>query len=64
MNNPSDGTGRMWALERVRPMFGRAVLTPIRSPLERDQQIVLDSSQAAACRRRAGEPAAAGCSRP
>jgi hypothetical protein len=43
MNNPSDETGGMWALKGVRPMFGRALLTPIRPPLERDQQIVLDS---------------------
>jgi hypothetical protein len=43
MNDPSDGTGWMWALEGVRPMFGQAVLTPIRPPLERDQQIMLDN---------------------
>lgn len=42
MNDPSDGSAWMWALEGVRPMFGQAVLTPIRPPLERDQQIVLD----------------------
>ena len=42
MNDPSDGTAWMWALKGVRPMFGQAVLTPIRPPLEQDQQIVLD----------------------
>jgi hypothetical protein len=42
MNDPSDGTAWVWALKGVRPMFGQAVLTPIRPPLERDQQIALD----------------------
>jgi multidrug transporter EmrE-like cation transporter len=42
MNDPSDGSARMWALKGIRPMFGQAVLSPIRAPLEDDQQVVLD----------------------
>lgn len=42
MNDPNDGTGWVWALRGVRPMFGQAVLTPIRPPLEPDQQLLLD----------------------
>ncbi|TFV53591.1 DUF6541 family protein [Blastococcus sp. TF02A_35] len=51
MNDPSDGSAWMWARHGVRPMFGQAVLTPIRPALEPDQEAVrtrfncLDSSE-------------------
>jgi hypothetical protein len=41
MNDPSDGSAWMWALHGVRPMFGQAVLTPIRPALEPDQDAAL-----------------------
>ena len=41
MNDPSDGSAWMWAMHGVRPMFGQAVLTPIRPALEPDQDAAL-----------------------
>lgn len=40
VNDPDDGSGWMWALDGVRPMFGQAVLFPVRPPLEPDQATV------------------------
>jgi hypothetical protein len=34
MNDPDDGSAWMWALHGIRPMFGQAIVTPVRPPLE------------------------------
>jgi hypothetical protein len=36
MNDPGDGSAWMWALHGIRPMFGQAIVTPVRPPLEPD----------------------------
>jgi hypothetical protein len=41
MNDPNDGSAWMWALHGVRPMYGQAVLTPIKPALMPDQQTAL-----------------------
>jgi hypothetical protein len=42
MNDPNDGSGWMWGRHGIRPLFGAAVLTPIRPPLEAEEQTMFD----------------------